>query len=346
MVFIALVRGFLKSKAVQKSLTIIMLFLTASAFVFADSGVSLNIRYFDRRIHYLEGDPILVLFTVSNDTPAPFRFRLAEERSFSVDFDVRTSANRAVEAAPILLRRRSQSQQVFFREITLETGESFSFVEDLRDYAALNQSGAYVVQARLFPELSQPSPVGISQGISPGGNLAAQGHPLESNRLTLSIRPSSLIGPDNIPLELDRETNADLVKERLPPDEVVTYFITARQRSHWERYFLYLDLEALLTKNAERRRQWNAESAEGRRHMLARYRQDLQNSLVDRDISEIPTTFTIERTVHDGREGTVSVLKHFRIDNYTERKRYTYYLERRDEFWIIIDYSVVNLGTM
>jgi hypothetical protein len=311
---------------------------------YEESGIAFNIRYFDKRVYYLEQDPILVQITLANNGPYTFRFKLADERAFSVDFDVRTNANRAVEAADLLVRKRSQSQQVYFREISVEAGESFSFVEDLKDYAALTQSGTYVVQARIYPELYQ-AVLSETAGISPGRTLAAIGQPLESNRLTLSIRPRLIPGPDGIPLELDVETNAVLVREKLPPDEVVNYLLTARQKSQWEKFFLYLDLQAMLSRDAYRRRQYNAESEEGRRRMLARYRHDLQNAVLDENISLIPMDFIIERTVYNARTGTVTVLEYFRIGNYTEKKRYTWYLEKKDDIWTIIDYSVVNLGT-
>ena len=307
----------------------------------AENGIALNIRYFDKRVYYLDQDPIFVQITLINNSPYTFRFKLADERAFSVDFDVRTSSNRAVEAAELLVRKRSQSQQVYFREISIETGESFSFVEDLRNYAGLDQSGSYVVQARIYPELYQT----IESGINPGRTLAASGLPLESNRLTLTLRPRLIIGPDGIPLELDVETNAVLVREKLPPDEVVRYLLTARQKSQWEKFFLYLDLESMLSRDAYRQRQWNAESEEGRQRMIARYRQDLQNSTADGDISLIPMEFSIERTVYNAQSGTVSVLEYFRVGTYTEKKRYTWYLEKKNDIWLIVDYSVINMGT-
>ena len=55
--------------------------------------------------------------------------------------------------------------------------------------------------------------------------------------------------------------------------------------------------------------------------------------------------FTIERTVYNGQTGTVTVLEYFRVGNYTEKKRYTWYLSKKDDIWTITDYSVVNLGT-
>jgi hypothetical protein len=310
---------------------ILLVFCAVSLLPAAEAGIDFSIRYFDKRVYYLEKDPIFIQVTITNNSPYTYRFKLADERAFSVDFDVRTNSNRVVEAADILVRKRSQSQQVYFREVSVEPGESFSFVEDLKNYAALTQSGTYVVQAMIYPELYhiiKPESLGIL-----------------SNRLALNIRPALIPGPDGIPLELDVETNAVLVREKLPPDEVVTYMLTARQKSQWEKFFLYLDLEAMLIRDSYRKRQYNAESEEGRQRMISRYRQDLQNSVIDGDISLIPMNFSIERTVHNGQSGTVTALEYFRVGTYTEKKRYTWYLEKRDEIWTIVDYSVVNLGT-
>jgi hypothetical protein len=303
--------------------------------IHAAESVDINIRYFDKRIYYVERDPILVQLTISNRGSSTYRFKLAEERAFSVDFDIRTMTNRTVDATEALIRRRTQNNQIFFREVAVEPGESFSFVEDLRDYGMLNQSGAFIVQAKLYPELmrnppANPDPVSLA---------------LESNRLSLNLRPAPLSEGGGIPLALDVETNAILVREKLPPDQVVEYLLSARQKGQWEKFFLYLDLESMISRDSARRRQWLAESEEGRQRMLDRYRRDLESAVVDGDIATIPAEFTIERTTYGAEEGTVTVLEKFRVGTYTERKTYTYYLRRRDDVWTIIDYTVLNLGT-
>ncbi|MDR2417961.1 MAG: hypothetical protein LBD79_02780 [Treponema sp.] len=312
----------------QRIILIAALSMVASFNMFAD--VTFSIRYFDKQIYYTAGSPIYVQVTINNDSPAPFRFKLADERAFSLDFEVRTQSNVALASAETLMRKRNQNQQVFFREISLESGESFSFVEDIRDYVTLSQSGSFVVWASLYPELYRTT------------NARA----LESNRLSLSIRPGILPDVNGVPQELDSATNALLVREKLPPDQVVEYFLTARQRSQWEKFFLYLDLEAMIARDSMRQREWRAESEEGRQRLLARYRADLQSAVIDGDISMIPTEFQIERTSYTADEGTVIVQEKFRIGNsFTERKRYTYYLQRKDDIWTIVDYTVLNLGT-
>ena len=166
-----------------------------------------------------------------------------------------------------------------------------------------------------------------------------------SARLTLNIRTPLLPAEDGLPQALDLETNAVLVRDRLPPDEVVAFMLTARQKSQWEKFFLYLDLEQMLLRDAARERRWRVESEEGRRRMLERFRSDLQSSVIDGDISSIPSRFDIERTTYSAAEGTVIVLERFRQGDYTEKKRYTYHLRKTGDIWTVIDYVVINLGT-
>jgi hypothetical protein len=145
---------------------------------------------------------------------------------------------------------------------------------------------------------------------------------------------------------MDIATNAQLVRERLAPDQVVEYTITARQKSQWEKFFLYLDLESmLLAQDSTLQRKWLTESEEGRRRMIEQYRQELRNSITDGTISVIPSSFDIERTQYNSFEGSVSVLQKFKSTYFTELKRYTYFLRQKDNIWTIVGYSVVNLGT-
>ncbi|MCL1992611.1 MAG: hypothetical protein FWG66_06670 [Spirochaetes bacterium] len=320
-----------------KRLKIAALLVVLSVFIPAPAesqdGVDFNIRFFDRRVYYVQSSPILVQITITNNSPQPFHFRLAEERAFSVNFEARTMANMPLEPAQAFIRRRTQSQQVFFREIAVGSGESFSFVEDLRDYINFANAGSFIVQARIYPGLYRQAAFGDLAPLS-----------IASNRLNLNLRPDPVIGLDGIPVAMDVETGAILVRERLAPDQVVEFMILARQRSQWERFFLYLDLEAMLANDPFRRQMWLAESEAGRQRMVAEFRAELQQPVIG-GISVIPSSFNIERTSFNPFEGTVTVFKRFSAGTFTILRRYVYDVEFRDNAWLIVNYSVTNLGT-
>jgi len=308
--------------------------------------VEFNIRLVDRRIYYVanaarETDPIYVQINITNNSSSPYRFKLADDRAFSIDIDVRSMTNRQLPQTNSLIRKRTETGKIFFREISIETGESFSFIENLRDYIRLEQPGSYRLRVFLYPELMRASSE-VSKDII---SQIPFGKPIETNYLNISLRPALIPGPDGIPLDMDTATGAVLVKQQLPPDEVVAYMITARQESQWERFFLYLDLQEMLIRNAELKRRFNAENEAGRRQMIENYRQNLKESVIDGTIAQIPVYFEILKTEYNHSEAAVVVLQKYRMSNYIELRHYTYFLERKDNFWIIVHYSVQGMGT-
>ncbi|MDR2782941.1 MAG: hypothetical protein LBB48_03720 [Treponema sp.] len=327
----------------KHALATFLLALATMAFAQTNPQIDVNIRFYDKKIYYVQGassDPVYVQITIANKSPAPFYFKLADDRAFSIDFDVRTATNRPLPQTDYLIRKRTTVQQVFFRYVSIEPGEAFSFVEDVRDYAALSEAGTFIVQAKLYPDLYKPQFASTVQQAS-----AAHLSPLASNRLPLNIRPPSIIGSDGLPVAMDVETNAILAREDLAPDNMIAYMLTARQKSQWEKFFLYMDVEAMVKRDETRKRQWLAESEEGRQRLTARYREELQNNVVDNDIVMIPMRFEIVRTNYGKDEGAVTVMEWFQIGNYIEKKQYVYTIQRKEDVWVVVNYTVQNMGT-
>ena len=340
-----------------KKIFYVVLWLSCAAILFAaePAGISVGIRYHNKQLYYPQNGSIFVQVTVTNNSSGVYRFRLPDDRAFALDFDVRTPGNRQVENADILIRKRSGQSRVFFRELSLDPGESLSFVENIRDWRRLDEPGSYIVQAKFYPGLFKNGNITVSTGEGSGGfellggfqagNEGAGEEALVSNRLNLHIRAPAVLDSSGIPVALEEETQAVYFREQIPPDEVVSWTLRSRQKSQWEKFFLYLDLEQMVQRDAARERTWRAESEEGRRRMLASYRESLSKQTIDGDISAIPFEFRIERTTYNADEGTVSVLEKFKTGDYTEVKRYTYYLRRSDGVWTIVDYVVLSLGT-
>lgn len=307
----------------------ISLVITALVFPLsvAAQELSVDIRFFDTEIYFPESD-IFVKISIANDSGSTYRFRLADNRVFNVDFDVRTLTNVAVRHSQEFITERNADQPVFFREVSLEPGEEFAFVENLRDYVALPGPGMYVVSARFYPELVSGPP----------------GTALISPPLTLSVRPK-VSETDIVDMRIDAETGEVLRRVGMPPDEVVRYTLQARQRGQWERFFLYLDLESLYQSNPARERRYRQLSETERRATIEEYRNELRQQVVDTDILVIPTDFEIVRTTYSPDFGNVVVDAEFAYEDYTEIRRYTYYVRRRDDVWEIYNYDVRNLGT-
>ncbi|HAE21466.1 MAG TPA: hypothetical protein DCG47_03960 [Spirochaetaceae bacterium] len=286
----------------------------------------LSISLYDKRI-YMPGSEIPVKVTIRNDTPLTYRFKLAEERRHSIGFDLRSLSNRAIQASDAWKRAMASSSPVYYRELSLLPGEEYSFIEDLRDYVHIDEAGAYVLRCRFWPELSA------------GGTAGA----LESNALSLSLRPGV---PSPAAAQLFRADTAEILKpERIGPDEVVRRTINARQRGQWNEFFLYLDIESLLLGNPDKKRAYTRESDDGRRRMLEAYKADLMANIVDQDIIVIPSSYEISETRYRPSTGTVTAILKFAYDGFSMVKQYSYELEKRDDIWYIVAYTVLNKGT-
>lgn len=291
---------------------------------------SVSIKFFDKTMYYpgnSDENPVFIHITIKNNGTDTLRFKLADDRMFSIDFNAYTVKNIQLPQTDVLIRKRTTNQTVYFREISLECGEEYSFVENLKDYLSITEQSVYYVELTFFPELYKSNNISI-----------------KSNRLTLEICPS--LSAASVSILLAKNKTTELLKtEEIPPDKVVEQTIIARQKSLWNQYFLYMDIEAMLERNEATKRKYRSVSADERARMLEIYKADLMESRIDNDIIAIPEKFEINKTIYSQTEGTVEVTEWFKYPTFREKKSYTYYVRQRECIWQIYDYKVINLGT-
>lgn len=314
----------------KRVLTTGILFMLVVPWLYAaQSGIDVTIRYFNQNVVFPDSK-VPVRIEITNNSPQSFHFQLAGQRAFDLSFDVRSLTNIAVPESSKFIMARNTNQPVFFRDVTLGPGEQFSFVEDLSDYVDLQAKdagpGVYIVQASFYPSLYSPGATDV----------------IKSNVLTLNVEPGAT---PVIQAMINMTTGEILKAEALPPDEVVAYVLRARQKSEWNKFFLYIDVKNLMLQQPELQRRYVRSSDTQQRDMVAAFKKQLEQNKVDNEILVVPNTFTIEKTSYTSTEATVQVLEKFVYPTYSELKQYTYYLHRPENVWLIYNYTVRNLGT-
>ncbi len=289
-------------------------------------GVEFTINFYNKKVYFL-GDDIWLEAVITNNSTRSFHFKIAENRYYSLDFVVKTPTNIVLNHSKNFIIERSSDEPVFFREITLEPGEKYGILLKLNDFIEFSRADQFIVKAAFYPNLFE--------GNNPSYYI--------SNQLVLDVRPA-------LKTEKEKEmtnmvTGQPITREPIPPDEVVAFTIRARQKSQWNRFFLYMDLEQLLLRNPRRKVVYRKLSEEDRRKMIAEFKKELEQRVVDKDILVIPSSFRIIKTTYTPFEGTVEVIEKFKYSDYTEVKKYTYYLKRKDRYWMIVNYEIQNLGT-
>ncbi len=309
----------------------IIIFLIFAQSVFAQSikNPEIKIKYFNKTIFYPDetvDNPVYIHITVANRGSDTVRFKLADDRMFSVDFTVYDSKNSILSKTDTIIRKRTTNNIVYFREISIEPGEEYSFVENLKEFVKLENPGLYYVDVTFYPEMYKSKLTKIT-----------------SNRLSLDVKPFPGVAATGS-VAIDRKTMSVLKAQAISPDAVIEHTLISRQNNQWDAYFLYFDIEQMLMNDPVRNRKYRMLSAEERQRMITNYKTDLRQQRIETDIVSIPYTFTIERTTYTATEGTVTVLEWFKYDTFNEKKRYTYYVRKRDGIWLIYNYSVENLG--
>ena len=295
-----------------------------------NNDVQVSIKLYNKTLYYPGeslDNPIYVHITVANKGSETLRFKLADDRMFSIDFSAFNAKNTKLPYTEEIIKKRTTDRIVYFREIALETGEEYSFVENLKDYVQITEPAIYYFELDFFPELYK-----------------SKYNKIDSNRLRIDVKPSpSASGVTKIPVS--NEMISVLKPESISPDKVVEQTIVARQKNLWDQFFLYMDIEKMLTRDQSRKRKYTTLSDMDRNRMIQDYKLDLMQSRIDNAIVAIPESFYIEKTVYTQTEGSVSVIQWFKYDTFREKKRYVYSVQKRDEIWHIYDYTVENLGT-
>ncbi len=286
-----------------------------------ENGVSLHIEETQKQI-YTPETPIELQISVRNESPEPFLFELAADKVFNLELNVTNLYNETLPASEKYIRERSSNQQVYFREIRLLPGEEFAFYIEATEFVRVSSPGIYFIDATFLPHLENKTT-------------------LDSNTLTLHIQPS-LEPQADYKSDMTSVTRQVLQKHHLPPDQVIDYMLTARQNNEWEKFFLYLDVENLMLQNPLKRATYRRSSERERIRMVEEYREMLKNEMVDTDILIKPYDYNIQKTEYTPEEATVLVDQEFKYPDFTEKRRYVYYLHRPEGYWVIYNYQVLG----
>ncbi|MDC7240339.1 MAG: hypothetical protein PQJ50_08260 [Spirochaetales bacterium] len=306
-------------------ITLITMFATLSAW---GADPVFSIRYYNKKIYYPDS-PIKLKVILSNPGSDSLSFRIAENRTYNFLFTLKTMKNEILPPSREYLINFNRNEPAFYRMITLEPGEEFGFILDLDDFVIPEDPGVYVLEGSFFPDLKNRE----------------QGLGIQSNQLSLTVRPG--MEETGYMDMVDMETGEILTASNLAPDDVVRYTLQARQKNQWNKFFLYLDLREILLQSSMTRRQFEKMSQSEQDATVEAYRIDLENGRVpgNQAIVDIPVEFEILQTSYTANEATVIVREVFQNTGFREIKRYTYYLNRNENYWKIYRYDVKNIGT-
>lgn len=308
-----------------------ILFLTAVLFwtstqIFAQiTNPSVNIRFYNKKI-YTPDSQIQILVELENETQNPIAFFLADNKLYNVKVRVSSLKGVLCDPSDFYLKTMALQEPYRYKEVVLQPNERYSFRLTLSDYVVIDKAESYEVSVRFYGNLIHNS-----------------GEASVSNTLYLNIGTEE----ENRPQTTDRKAAASKESQKrikMAPDKAVAFTIDAMMNRKWDDFFLYIDLESLYLKNADRKEQYLSRPEEIRKALLKDYRNKMTEVNAEKEFVLIPSRYEITLTTYNETNAQVTVLEYFDRVTFTEKKEYKYRLEKKDSIWMIEDYIVRNLG--
>lgn len=308
-----------------------ILFLTAVLFwtstqIFAQiTNPSVNIRFYNKKI-YTPDSQIQILVELENETQNPIAFFLADNKLYNVKVRVSSLKGVLCDPSDFYLKTMALQEPYRYKEVVLQPNERYSFRLTLSDYVVIDKAESYEVSVRFYGNLIRNS-----------------GEASVSNTLYLNIGTEE----ENRPQTTDRKAAASKESQKrikMAPDKAVAFTIDAMMNRKWDDFFLYIDLESLYLKNADRKEQYLSRPEEIRKALLKDYRNKMTEGNAEKEFVLIPSRYEITLTTYNETNAQVTVLEYFDRVTFTEKKEYKYRLEKKDSIWMIEDYVVRNLG--
>jgi len=291
------------------------------------NNIEVKIKFYNKNLYQI-GKPIIVEIKITNLGQFPFTFFNADEKIFTYDFDVRTMSNRPVEHSKIYAIRRYQSKAIFYNEITLKQNESHSARINISEWFDFEKPGEYLIRGIFFPKL-----ITDAEGIQIKS----------SNELLLELHPRYT---EEIEKVVEVEKRKKLEAKPLPPYEVVGFLLDSLMNKDFESYFMYINFDRFIMQFENARKKYiNAPDAK-KPEVIEELKNYIRgkNELESIPFSQtIPNDYEIEKTIIEKSDAEVRVIETFILGRLVEKKRYTYYLHKYGDLWLLEGYRVVNL---
>lgn len=292
-----------------------------------DNNIEVLIKFYNKNLYQI-GKPIIVEIEVTNLGQYPYTFFNADEKIFTYDFDVRTIENRPVEHSKIYAIRRYQSKAIFYNEITLKQNESYSARINISDWFYFEKPGTYLIRGIFYPKLiTDVTDTNIRS----------------SNEILLELYPRFTEEVEKIVKE---EKYKKLKAKPLPPYEVVRYLLNSLINKEFDRYFLYINFDRFIMQFENARKKYINAPDEKKPEVIEELKDYIRgkNELESIPYTQtIPNDYEIEKTIIEKSDAEVQVIETFIIGRLVEKKRYTYYLHKYGDLWLLEGYRVVNL---
>ena len=301
----------------MKRIAFLIIFFALGSLYGAD-GVKVELQFFTQT--YRLNDPIPVLVNVVNTSKEKFHFDVSSLIYETFFFEVKTPKNEDIVINDLfqIEMKNNYSSSEDYRDITLNSGESFSKTIDINQWYQIKDSGYYFIKGVFYPNPDDKS------------------KKLESVYYKILVKPPLMIESELLKEEQAKTLKLQQVK-MLPPYEVVADMIDAKMKKDWNRFLVHIDAERLIQSFDNFWIEYkNAKTGQYALEVIERFKQYL--TVYWQDVVE---SYTINKSTIEGDKAQIECDVTYVLRNVTYVARYTFILyKNHNSEWLVENYIV------
>lgn len=217
-------------------------------------------------------------------------------------------------------KERTIEQLNIPRKEILYPEEQYGQIVNLNQYYDNLEPGRYILEPIFFPLT----------------NMGDSYPHIKGKKLQIQIVPIPYKGE----LEPGLETSLKQYTPFSSAFDTIDFVLDAKLKSDWDAFFAYFDLSKIISLFNKWYIRYNDLPKSKRDELLEEFKEYLRENFEKSMMS-----YDVVRSFRD-KTGAIVIAEIYRMQNSVVfTTRYTFYLEKRKDFWIIVNYELTNLGS-
>lgn len=305
----------------MKKIVILFILFFGIGSLFAIDDVKVELQFFAQT--YRLNDPILVVLNVVNQSDEFFGFDVSPLVYESFFFEIKTPKNETIKLSDdfkVEIRNNYASTEDY-RNIQLDTGESFARQIDISKWFDIKESGYYYIRGQFY------------------ANPDIRRHPQKSIYYKILVKPPLDVEQKLSESEQKRLSTLEMVK-KLPPYEAIVDMIDAKMKKDWRRFLAHIDSKRLVMSFQNFASDYkSARTGNYRLDVIKRFEKYLTIHWQDRIIN-----YTLKKTEIEGNEATVICDIKYKVRQLSYTLRYVFELHKNHKgHWLVYNYTATRV---
>ncbi len=272
----------------------------------------------DKNVYEI-GEPLEINNLIINNGTETIEIEVSNISSINFNFNLSTINGKIIEKSIYYYEtiERASIEKSHIRKETIHPGEEFGKFVYLDEYYEDLKPGRYILEPVFYPLT----------------NLSNSFPSLSGKKIQIQIVPIDY-EDEVIPYEEEREFKP------LAPFDTIDFVLEARMNNDWDAFFKYFDLSEIIKLYESWEDRLNKLPKSKTSELIEEFKDFLEGNFEPNIIG-----YDVKRSTREKSNAIVIAEIYRGSEQVTLTIRYTFYLEKRNDFWIIVDFEVLNLGS-